>query len=57
MRQQSEERAVEKAVRDIHRRTRHKFGPEDKISIVLQGLRGEDGIAEMCRGGGLRPNQ
>ena len=50
---QDDQRAVEKAVRDIKRRTRRKFGPEDKIRIVLQGLRGEDSIAELCRREGL----
>jgi transposase len=49
--------AVEKAIRDIKRRTRRKFGPEDKIRIVLQGLRGEDSIAELCRREGLHQNQ
>ena len=54
---QDNQRAVEKAVRDIKRRTRRKFGPEDKIRIVLQGLRGEDSIAELCRREGLHQNQ
>ena len=43
MRQKQDDRgAVEKAVREIKRRTRRRFSPEDKIRIVLQGLRGED---------------
>jgi transposase len=54
---QDDQRAVEKAVRDIKRRARRKFGPEDKIRIVLQGLRGEDSIAELCRREGLHQNQ
>ncbi len=54
---QDDRRAVEKAVREIKRRTRRKFGPEDKIRIVLQGLRGEDSIAELCRREGLQQNQ
>ena len=50
MRQKQDDRgAVEKAVREIKRRTRRRFSPEDKIRIVLQGLRGEDSIAELCR--------
>ena len=53
---QDDQRAVEKTVRDIKRRTRRKFGPEDKIRIVLQGLRGEDSIAELCRWEGLHQN-
>jgi transposase len=52
-----EQRAVEKAVRDIKRRTRRTFSPEEKIRIVLQGLRGEDSIAELCRREGLHQNQ
>ena len=54
---QDDQRAVEKAVRDIKRRTRRKFGPEDKIRIVLQGLQGEGSIAELCRREGLHQNQ
>ena len=45
--------AVEKTVRDIKRKTRRHFGAEDKIRIVLQGLRGEESIAEICRREGL----
>ena len=40
--------AVEKTVRDIKRHGRRLHGAEDKIRIVLQGLRGEDSIAELC---------
>ena len=57
MRQKQDDRAaVEKAVREIKRRTRRRFSPEDKIRIVLQGLRGEDSIAELCRREGLHQN-
>jgi len=48
--------AVEKTVRDIKRHTRRQFGAEDKIRIVLQGLRGEESIAELCRREGLHQN-
>ena len=41
--------AAEKAVRDIKRATRRHFSAEDKIRIVIAGLRGEDSIAELCR--------
>ncbi len=37
------------AVRDIHRATRRKFSAEEKTRIVLEGLRGEETIAELCR--------
>ena len=38
--------STEKAVRDIRRATRRHYSAEEKIRIVLQGLRGEDSIAE-----------
>src|ERR1035437_5630381 len=57
MRQKHDSReAVGKTVRDIKRRTRRHFGAEDKIRIVLQGLRGEESIAEICRKEGLHQN-
>jgi len=40
-------RSVEKTVRDIRRRTRKKYSAEEKIRIVLEGLRGEESIAEL----------
>lgn len=49
--------AVEKTVRDVKRNTRRSFSTEDKIRIVLQGLRGEDSIAELCRREGIHVNQ
>ena len=45
----TDKRNVEKTVRDIRRRTRKKYSAEEKIRIVLEGLRGEDSIAELCR--------
>jgi transposase len=36
-------------IRDIKRKTRRKFSSEEKIKIVLEGLRGEDSIASLCR--------
>ena len=36
-------------VKDIRRATRKQYGAEEKIRIVLEGLRGEDSIAELCR--------
>jgi transposase len=57
MRQKQDSReAVEKTVRDIKRRTRRHFGAEDKIRVRLQGLRGEESIAEICRKEGLHQN-
>ena len=40
---------AEKVVRDIRRKTRKQYSAEEKIRIVLEGLRGEDSIAELCR--------
>ena len=52
----TDKRSVEKTVRDIRRRTRKKYSSEEKIRIVLEGLRGEESIAELCRQEGLNPN-
>ena len=41
-------------VKDIRRATRKQYGAEEKIRIVLEGLRGEDSIAELCRREGVR---
>ena len=43
----------EKTVKDIQRATRKQYSSEEKIRIVLDGLRGEDSIAELCRREGL----
>ena len=45
--------ASEKAIRDIRRATRKHYSAEEKIRIVLDGLRGEDSIAELCRREGI----
>jgi len=42
-----------KVVKDIRRATRRRFSAEEKIRIVLDGLRGEDSIAELCRREGI----
>ncbi len=47
---------VENTVRDIRRVTRKKYTAEDKIRIVLEGLRGETGIRELCRREGIATN-
>ena len=44
---------AEKVVKDIRRSTRRHFSAEDKIRIVLDGLRGDDSIAELCRREGI----
>ena len=48
--------SAEKTVRDIRRATRRQFSAEEKIRIVLDGLRGEDSIAELCRKEGIAQN-
>src|SRR5437762_10868174 len=48
--------SAEKTVRDIRRATRRQFSAEEKIRIVLEGLRGEDSIAELCRKEGIAQN-
>src|SRR5258706_13466286 len=47
---------VEATVREIRRRTRKKYSAEEKVRIVLGGLRGEEKIAELCRRGGIHQN-
>jgi len=43
-------------VRDIKRKTRKKYNSEEKIRIVLEGLRGEESIATICRRDGINTN-
>jgi transposase len=43
----------EKVVKDIRRATRKQYSAEEKIRIVLDGLKGEDSIAELCRREGI----
>src|SRR5579862_4962396 len=47
---------AEKRVRDIRRSTRRQYSAEEKIRIVIAGLRGEDSIAELCRKEGINQN-
>ena len=44
---------AEQVVKEIRRATRRHFSAEDKIRIVLEGLRGEDSIAALCRREGI----
>ena len=55
MRQKSQTRqtGADKAIKDIRRATRKQYSAEEKIRIVLDGLRGEETIAELCRREGI----
>ena len=46
----------EAAVREIRRRTRRRFSAEEKVRVVLEGLRGEMSVAELCRREGIASN-
>jgi transposase len=48
--------SAEKTVRDIRRATRRHHSAEEKIRIVLEGLRGENSFAELCRKEGIHQN-
>jgi transposase len=58
MGQQSEpvKESAEQVIKEIGRATRRQFSAEEKIRIVLSGLRGEDSIAELCRREGIVQN-
>ena len=52
----ADQSSSEAKVREIRRKTRRRFSSEEKIRIVLEGLRGEESIAELCRREGISPN-
>jgi len=52
----TKEASAEATVRNIRRKTRRKFTAEEKIRIVLEGLRGDLAIAELCRRKGISEN-
>ena len=45
--------SVEQTVSNIRRKTRKQYSSEEKIRIVLEGLRGESTVAELCRREGI----
>jgi len=59
MRQKTERHrdGAERTIKDIRRQTRKRYSAEEKIRIVLAGLRGEDSIAELCRREGIAQSQ
>ncbi len=52
----AQQQSSESIVREIKRRTRKHYSSEEKIRIVLEGLKGEASIAEICRREGLNTN-
>ena len=49
----SETESTEKKIRNIRRQKRKKYSAEEKIRIVIEGLRGDESIAELCRREGI----
>ena len=49
----AKEGSAEATIRDIRRKTRRKYNAEEKIRMVVEGLRGETTIAELCRREGI----
>ena len=48
---------ADRVLKDIKRKTRRRYSAEEKIRIVLSGVRGEDSIAELCRQEGIAQSQ
>ena len=53
---QKKKKSAEKVIREIKRNTRRKFSAEEKIRIVMEGIRGEESIAAICRSEGIHAN-
>jgi transposase len=45
-----------KTIRQVRRSTRRKFSAEEKIRVILEGLRGEESVSELCRREGIAPS-
>ena len=52
----SKEASAEATVRNISRKTQRKYSAEEKIRIVLEGIRGDHTVAELCRREGINEN-
>ena len=52
----AQRKSSEKLIRDIKRNTRRKYSSEEKIRIVIEGMRGETSIADLCRREGINQN-
>ena len=48
-------KSAESIIKDIKRKTRRKFSAEEKIRIVIEGLKGEESVAGICRREGIAP--
>ena len=53
---EAKKQSTESRIKEIRRNTRKKYSAEEKIRIVIEGLRGEVSIAELCRKEGIHPN-
>jgi transposase len=53
---EAKKQSTESKIKEIRRNTRKKYSAEEKIRIVIEGLRGEISIAELCRKEGIHPN-
>jgi transposase len=53
---ESKKQSAGSKIKEIRRHTRKKYSAEEKIRIVLEGLRGEISIAELCRKEGIHAN-
>ena len=53
---EKKKKSAEKAIKEIKRNTRRKFTAEEKIRIVIEGLRGEESVSAICRKEGIHPN-
>jgi transposase len=49
-------KSPESVVREIKRKTRRKFNSEEKIRIILEGIKGEESLAAICRREGIAPS-
>lgn len=56
MKKRSQKKTATQVVKEIKRRTRRTFTAEEKITIVIEGMRGEDTIAAICRKHGIHVN-
>ncbi len=52
----TEKQTSESKVKEFRRHTRNRFSAEEKIRIVIEGIRGETSIAELCRKEGINAN-